>query len=157
MSLFLRRAGLGVGIVALQWLVLGRLQIWGAFPDAVLLYVVLIGLRHGRLEGSITGFALGVLMDALYGTWGMQMFVKTIIGFLIGLFPSKERLYFLFRPGFAFLGALITAFVHNGLLLILFAVQSGTRTITLVTVILLGSSIYTAFVGTLASLLTGRR
>ena len=33
-------------------LVLGRLQLWGAYPDAVLLYVAWLGLRQGRRIGA---------------------------------------------------------------------------------------------------------
>ena len=126
MSLIIRHTLVGGGIVVLQWLVLGRLQFWGAFPDVVLLYVALMGLRYGRLAGSVSGFALGFLMDAIYDTWGIQTFVKTLVGFLIGL-------------------------LHNGLLAILFALQAETRTMTLITVLWLGSALYTAAVGTLVS------
>lgn len=152
MPLLVRHALIGGGIVALQWLVLGRLQFWGAFPDVVLLYVALMGLRHGRLAGSVSGFALGFLMDAIYDTWGIQMFVKTLVGFLIGLFPAKERESLLILPRQAFLGVLVIALLHNGILAILFALQADTRTMTLITVLWLGSAIYTAAVGTLVSL-----
>ena len=151
MSLVIRHTLVGGGIVVLQWLALGRLQLWGAFPDVVLLYVALMGLRYGRLAGSVSGFALGFLMDAIYDTWGIQTFVKTLVGFLIGLFPAKERESLLILPRQAFLGVLVIALLHNGLLAILFALQAETRTMTLITVLWLGSAIYTAAVGTLVS------
>ena len=156
MSLIIRHALVGVGIVALQWLILGRLQFWGVFPDAVLLYVALMGLWYGRLVGSVSGFALGFLMDAIYDTWGIQMFVKTLVGFLIGLFPAKERESLLILPSQAFLAALVIALLHNGLLAILYALQVGTRTVLLITVLWLGSAIYTAAIGALASLFVSR-
>ena len=156
MPLTVRRILIGALVVALQWFVLGRLQIWGAFPDIVLLYVAWLGLRHGRLGGSVAGFATGLAMDAIYGTWGIHMFVKTLVGFLVGLFPASERETLLILPQQAFLGALVIALLHNGLLVALMALQSGTRTTFLITVLWLGSSLYTSLVGTLAALFNTR-
>lgn len=156
MPQFFRRLLVGVLVVALQWLILGRLRIWGAFPDVVLLYVAWLGLRHGRLTGSVAGFATGLAMDAIYGTWGVHMFVKTLVGFLVGLFPASERETLLILPQQAFLGALVIALLHNGLMVALMALQSGARTEALITVLWLGSSFYTSVLGTLASLFSTR-
>ncbi|NBC19200.1 MAG: rod shape-determining protein MreD [Bacteroidetes bacterium] len=156
MPLLLRRVLIGLLVVALQWLVLGRLRLWGAYPDAVLLFVAWVGLRDGRLSGSVTGFGLGLLMDAIYGTWGIQMLVKTVIGFLIGLFPADERESLLILPQQAFLGALVIALLHNGLLVIFLALQSGTRTSFLISALWIGSALYTSIVGTIASLFSTR-
>jgi rod shape-determining protein MreD len=156
MPLLLRRVLIGLLVVALQWLVLGRLRLWGAYPDVVLLFVAWVGLRDGRLSGSVTGFGLGLLMDAIYGTWGIQMFVKTVIGFLIGLFPADERESLLILPQQAFLGALVIALLHNGLLVIFLALQSGTRTPFLISALWIGSALYTSIVGTIASLFSTR-
>ncbi len=156
MPLAVRRALIGLLVVALQWLILGRLRIWGAYPDVVLLFVAWMGLRHGRLAGALSGFGLGFLVDAIYGTWGIHMFVKTLVGFLIGLFPANERETLLIMPQQAFLGALVIALVHNGLMVLLMTLQSGTRTAFLIVVLWLGSSLYTSILGTIASLFSTR-
>lgn len=156
MSLPLRRVLIGLLVVLLQWLLFGRLQLWGAYPDVVLLYVTWLGLRHGRLTGSLGGFGLGFLMDVTYGTWGLHMFVKTIVGFLVGLFPADERESLLIFPQQAFVATLVVALLHNGLFVILLALQSGARTTFMITVLWLGGSLYTSFVGTLAALFATR-
>ncbi len=156
MPLVVRRALAGLVIVTLQWLIVGRLRLWGAYPDVVLLFVAWMGLRHGRLAGSVTGFGLGFLMDAIYDTWGIHMFAKTVTGFLVGLFPANERETLLILPQQAFVGALVLALVHNGLLVTLMALQSGTRTTFLITALWLGSSFYTSLLGTIASLFNTR-
>ncbi len=148
----LRYALIGLLVVALQWLVLGRLRIFGAYPDAVLLYVAWLALRLGRKRGALAGFALGLLMDAIYGTWGLYMFVKTLIGFLVGQFPASERETLLIQPRQAFVGSLVIALVHNGLFVILLALQEGTRSTFMITALWLGSALYTAVVATLATL-----
>ncbi len=148
----LRQTAFGLAVVAAQWLVFGRLRLWGAYPDAVLLFVAWLGLRYGRRYGSLGGFGLGLLMDAIYGTWGIQMFTKTFVGFLLGLFPAQERESLLILPRQAFAGGLVIALVHNGIMVTLLALESGASNLFLVTALWLGSAFYTAGLGFLAAL-----
>src|SRR5690625_1803134 len=99
-----RQLILGAIVFLVQWLVLWRLQIFAAYPEIVLLFVAWLGIRNGRLSGSAGGFVLGFLLDAVYQTWGIHMFVKTLVGFLVGLFPANERETLLIQPRQAFLG-----------------------------------------------------
>lgn len=156
MPFIVRHLLIGLLVLALQWLVLGRLRLWGAYPDAVLLYVAWLGLRHGRNHGAAAGFTLGILMDAIYGTWGIHAFVKTLVGFLVGLFPASERETLLILPQQAFLGSLVIALLHNGLLVTFLALTVETRSMFMVTALWIGSSLYTAFVGFLVALFTSR-
>ena len=153
----LRFAFLGVAAVLLQWLFFGRLKMWGAYPDVVLIFVVWIGIRYGRIGGGVAGCITGWLMDAVYGTWGVHMFVKSLIGFVIGLFSPSERGAVLFSTRRAFAGIFVTALVHNGLLVLFIVLQSGTRTMSLLTVLLFGSALYTSFVGAMLVLYGTRR
>lgn len=152
----LRHLLIGVAVFVLQWLLLGRLSLWGAIPDAVLLYVAWLGLRYGRQPGSIAGFVLGFLMDVAYGTWGIHMFVKTLVGFIVGLFPANERETLLIQPQQAFLGGLVIALLHNGLLVVVLALESGARSADMITSLWLGSALYTSLVGTIAALFNVR-
>jgi rod shape-determining protein MreD len=151
-----RYALIGLLVVAVQWLVLGRLRLWGAYPDAVLLYVAWLGLRFGRRLGMFAGFSLGFLVDAIYGTWGIHMFVKTLVGFLIGLFPANERETLLIMPQQAFVGGLVIALLHNGLLVTLLALKSGASHTYMVLALWLGSALYTAVFSVIASLFGAR-
>ncbi|GMQ82504.1 MAG: rod shape-determining protein MreD [Rhodothermia bacterium] len=151
MSAVIRTIALGAAVMAIQWLVLGRITLWGAYPDAVLLYVTVVGIRYGRQAGAISGFAAGFVMDAIYDTWGLHMLVKTLVGFLVGFFPAAERETLIILPRQAFLGGLVIALVHNGLFVTLLALQAGVRNTFLVTGLWLGSAVYTACVATLVS------
>lgn len=152
MSRSTRRLLVAVGVLALQWLVLGRLQIYGTYPDAVMLFLTWYALHEGRQRGSLLGFGLGLVLDAVYGTWGIHMFIKTLVGFFAGMFAVDERKPLLIQPQQALLGGLVIALLHNGLLVILLALQTEATNSFLIYGLWLGSAVYTAavaYVGTL--------
>lgn len=152
MSRFPRLLLTAAGIFLLQWLILGRLRIYGTYPDAVMLYLVWYALREGRQRGSLMGFGLGAAMDAVYGTWGIQMFVKTLVGFAVGSFAVEDRNPPLIQPQQALLGALTIALLHNGLVVILLALQTEATNNFLIYGLWLGSAAYTAGVAYVTSL-----
>lgn len=156
MPTLVRHALVGLLLVLIQWLVLGRLRLWGSYPDVVLLFVAWIGLRNGRQAGAVVGFSGGVLLDVIYDTWGIHMFVKTLVGFLVGLFPANERETLMILPQQAFVGSLVIALLHNGLLVLFLALEAGTKNTFMITGLWLGSALYTAAVGTLVSLFNTR-
>lgn len=152
MPSLVRYALIGLGVFALQWLVLGRLTLWGSYPDVVLLFIAWMGLRKGRRVGSVMGFALGALMDIVYGTWGVYMFSKTLVGFLLGLFPADQRESLRLQPRQAFLGGLVVALLHNGIVVIFLALQTDASNSFMVLSLWLGAALYTAFVSVIATL-----
>lgn len=152
MSSLVRYALIGAGVFLLQWLVFGHLQLWGSYPDIVLLFVAWLSLRQGRRLGSLAGFGLGALMDIVYGTWGIYMFAKTLVGFLLGLVPADQRESLHLQPRQAFLGGLVVALLHNGLVVIFLALQTEASNTFMVLALWLGSALYTAFVSVLATL-----
>jgi len=151
MPLLLRNILLGFGVLLVQWLIVGRLQIWGAYADIVLIFLTLQALRDGRLVGSLAGFGLGLALDIIYGTWGIHMFVKTLVGFLIGLFADDERGVPYFTPGQAAVGMLVISLLHNGLMVIFHALASGTRNLFMILALWIGSAVYTAVVAGIAA------
>jgi rod shape-determining protein MreD len=140
------------GIFLLQWLVLGRLRIYGTYPDAVMLFLVWYALHQGRQRGSLTGFGLGAAMDVVYGTWGIHMFVKTVVGFTVGSFAVEDRKPLLIQPQQALLGALAIALLHNGLIVILLALQTEATNSFFIYGLWFGSAAYTAGVAYVTSL-----
>lgn len=156
MPVWIRGFAVSLSIFLLQWLVLGRLRLWGAYPDAVLLYIAWVALRQGRVTGMLMGFGLGFLMDVVYDTWGIHMFVKTLVGFAVGTFARRERENVLIQPTQAFLGGLLGALVHNGLVVVLLAVLFETKNTFLGTTLWAGSALYTAFIALLVALVARR-
>lgn len=156
MLVLFRYLVIGTIVIVIQWLVLGRLTVFGATPDAVLLFVAWTGLNFGRRTGAVTGFVMGLIMDAILDTWGMHMMLKTIVGFVLGLLPSDEYEEVVILPRQALVGGLVIALLHNGLQVVFLAVQSGTTSSTLTLSVWFGSAIYTALVGTIAALFAVR-
>ena len=154
MPTLLRQVLVGLGVVLAQWLVFSKLRIWGVTPDVVLLYVAVMALRYGRVTGAVAGFAAGLASDLLVlGAFvGLGAMVKTLLGFVVGIFRSERGELLRFDPFTAFVGALVLAAVHNGLMIILMALDEGTRTLFLVFGVWLGSALYTAGVALVGSL-----
>jgi rod shape-determining protein MreD len=156
MLVIVRYSLYGVAVILLQWLVLGRLGFFGAAPDIVLLFVAWFGLQFGRRAGSVCGFVAGVLMDAIYDTWGIHMILKTILGFVIGLFSAADREILVILPRQALLGGLVVAVIHNGLLVAMLALQAGSANPSMLGSIWIGAAVYTAFVAFVAALFARR-
>lgn len=151
-----RYLSVGIAVFLLQWLLLGRLQLFGAFPDVLILFVGWIALRHGRFAGTLAGFFAGFFLDMVYETYGIYMFAKSLLGFLVGIAATSERETVLIQPRQAFISGLLVALLHNGLTVALFAVQSSGNAVYLGLVLWIGSALYTAFLGLLAALFAAR-
>jgi rod shape-determining protein MreD len=151
MPVILRNILVGLGVLLVQWFIVGRLRIWGAYADIVLIFLTLQALRYGRLAGALSGFGLGLALDVIYGTWGIQMFAKTLVGFVIGLFADDERGAPYFTPGQALVGMLVISLLHNGVMVVFHALESGTRNLFMIAALWIGSSVYTAVVAGIAA------
>ncbi|MEL6616661.1 MAG: rod shape-determining protein MreD, partial [Bacteroidota bacterium] len=105
--------------------------------------------------GAVAGFGAGLAMDAL--VWphflGLGALVKTALGFVVGIFRSERGEMLRFDAFTAFVGALVLATVHHGLMIILMALDQETRTLFLVFGVWLGGALYTALVALVGSLL----
>ncbi|MDD5361002.1 MAG: rod shape-determining protein MreD [Ignavibacteria bacterium] len=61
-------------------------------PDFVIIALVFIGAREGKITGSIYGFLTGLLADFLSGTFlGLSSLSYTIAAFLAGFFKSENE------------------------------------------------------------------
>ena len=146
----------GLVVVLMQWLLVGRMKIFGAAPDIVILFVAWFGLQFGRRAGAICGFAFGFLLDAIYDMWGVHMLLKTILGFVVGSFATEDRDILTILPRQALMGGFVAAFIHNGLLMLLLAVQAGATNSAMLWTLWIGAAAYTALLGFLATIFARR-
>lgn len=150
----IRQVLIGLGVVLAQWLVFSHLQVWGVVPDAVLLYVAVIALRYGRVPGAVAGFAAGLAVDFLVfgGFVGLGAFIKTLLGFVVGIFRSERGEMLRFDPFTAVVGAFALAMVHNGLWIITALLVEDTRTVWAALGFWIGGAVYTAVLALAGSL-----
>lgn len=60
-------------------------------PDIVIVAVVYIGVKRGNIEGSVSGFIAGLLLDILSGTFlGLLALSYSAAGFIAGYFRREE-------------------------------------------------------------------
>jgi len=97
-------------VVALliQLTLINLIAILGLKPDLLMVVVVVFSLLKGEKDGSISGFASGLLQDIFStGLLGINAFTKTVIGFTCGILKEKifyEHILFLI-PVITFIAA----------------------------------------------------
>jgi len=79
-------------VVALliQLTLINSITIMGLKPDLIMVVVVVFSLLKGEKEGTISGFASGLLQDIFStGLLGINALAKTVIGFSCGIIKEK--------------------------------------------------------------------
>lgn len=109
MKILLKSAIIVVALL-IQLTLINSITILGLKPDLLMIVVVVFSLMKGEKEGTISGFASGLLQDIFsIGLLGINALVKTVIGFTCGLLKEKifhEHILFLI-PVITFIASLI--------------------------------------------------
>lgn len=98
---------IAVALGFFQKLLLDRLTLFGTKPDVMLLLTVWIARREGGSIGTSAGFFIGLIMDLLQGTLGLESFAKTVSGFVAGFFSNSDDAE---KVGYLFLSIGLAAF-----------------------------------------------
>ncbi len=141
----------GLITVTLQWLFFGRLSLWGSTPDVVLLFVIWVSLRYGQVGGALAGFLAGFGLDAIYGLWGTHMFVKTLMGFLIGTLDLIDSEVFQRSQRRILEITSAVALIHNVLFFMFVLLQDGISSENLALILCIGNTLYTTFIAYIIS------
>jgi rod shape-determining protein MreD len=105
---FLLGAVTVVTALLLQVTVIGRLPLPGAAPDLVLVLVVAFALAEGPMSGLVTGWAAGLLSDALAAhELGRLALAYAIAGYVTGMLQDDTERSTLQPFGAVALGALL--------------------------------------------------
>lgn len=142
----LRLILIGLGIVGIQTVLLRHFKIFGSEADLVLIFILWICTKRTKTFTLLFAASLGFLQDALTDLWGLHMFSKTLLVFILhGYLNRISKARFIFwQVFFLILGA---AFIHN---LIFYGVSLFSGLYTSVGILwsfLLVSSIFTAILG----------
>jgi rod shape-determining protein MreD len=89
MKILLKGAIIVVALL-IQLTLINSITILGLKPDLIMVVVVVFSLLKGEKEGSISGFASGLLQDIFStGLLGINALAKTVVGFFCGIVKEK--------------------------------------------------------------------
>lgn len=62
-------------------------------PDLILILLIYIAIRNGKIKGTSTGFTFGLIKDLIVsvGFLGLTSLTKSITGFIMGYFTKSRR------------------------------------------------------------------
>jgi len=112
--------------VVLQSTILGKVAILGVRPDLALVVLMFVALRRGSMTAQVSGFAAGIVEDLVSASpVGFHMLLRTLIGFLYGIFSGNVFVDPLLMPIVLTIVATILKGVISGLVSLLFGLQSS--------------------------------
>jgi rod shape-determining protein MreD len=101
-------------LLLLQTTFIPFLSMGGFLPDVLMIWVVYIAVTRGQLEATITGFAVGLLQDAVtIQFFGLSALTKTLAGFVAGYFFNENLTEQTLGSYRFLLITLLSSFVHN--------------------------------------------
>ncbi|MBD3616152.1 MAG: rod shape-determining protein MreD [Gracilimonas sp.] len=144
----------GLSFILAEVLIFQHLSFFGATPDPLLIYLLWLAMKYDRVKLVLMAAGLGLIQDALFDFWGLNMFSKTLLCFMVFNFLSRrnEGRLLLWQ---IFLMILLAAILHNviflGLASFIDAYTSGFAPI----IFILVNSLYTALLGSMLFIFKG--
>lgn len=145
---------LGIGFVLAEVLIFQHLPVFGATPDPLLVFLLWLALKYDRFKLVLFAASLGFLQDALFETWGLNMFSKTLLCFWVFNFLKRnsERQLITWQ---IFLIVYVAAIFHNLIFLGLSSFIAAYATGYYPIIFVLINSLYTALIGTMIYIFKG--
>ncbi|HMQ78784.1 MAG TPA: rod shape-determining protein MreD [Ignavibacteria bacterium] len=91
---YLKYAGILLGLIIIQKTAVSFIDVteFKITPDLVIIGLVYIGVKRGKITGSIAGFASGLILDIFsFSFIGLMALAKTIAGFTSGFFNNEQK------------------------------------------------------------------
>lgn len=120
-------------LLLLETALLSNIVILPAVPDLMLIALLFISINNGSLEGETSGFLSGLFLDFMSAApLGLNCLLRTILGFVTGLFHNILNVSGIFIPALlVFLATILKAFL---LKIISFFFPSGIITYSILSV-----------------------
>jgi rod shape-determining protein MreD len=158
MNVQLRYAAAALIVFIIQMTFVPLISVAGFTPDLLILWLVTMGIRRGRLEATIGGFLVGLLQDVTTTQFfGLAALSKSLAGYAAGAFFNEntaEQTLGSYR--FAFSVLLISA-LHNVPYYTIFYQGVDRSLILAVAGSTVGTALYTAVVSVLPMFWFARR
>ncbi len=160
MKEYLKYAGILLVLILIQKTVINFIDVteFKITPDIVLIGLVYVGIKRGKITGSIAGFLSGLIVDIFsFSFIGLMALSKTVAGFASGFFNENTKIE---RYLNSYIFILIVTFCSliNNTVYFLFYFQ-GTNLVFLDIVIryIVPTSVYTALFSVFPVLFARRR
>lgn len=158
MNVRLRYAIVALAVLIVQLTFVPLISVSGFTPDLLILCLVTMGIRRGRVETTVGGFLIGLLQDlATTQFFGLAALSKSIAGFVAGAFANEntaEQTLGSYRYPFTVL--LISA-IHNIPYYTIFYQGVDRSLVVAVLVSTIGTALYTAVAAILPMFWFARR
>jgi len=141
---YVRYAIVVIVLLVVQASIIPFISLGDVTPDLLLIYIVVISLREGKIPGTVSGFLIGLASDLVTGDFlGLGALTKTIAGFVAGFFynevsPNQSLMTYTFLICVGVV-SVIHNFIHFGFLLQGLPVSVSEIIITFI----LGTTLYT--------------
>lgn len=148
MEHYVRSALAVLVLLLLQTTFIPFLSLGGFLPDVLMIWVVYIAVTRGQLEATLTGFAVGLLQDAVtIQFFGLSALSKTVAGFVAGYFFNENLTQQTLGSYRFLLITLLSSFVHNILYYGIFLQGIQDALLTTMVEFSIAVSLYTALMG----------
>lgn len=95
MKEYLKYSGILLVLILIQKTVINFIDVteFKITPDVVLIGLVYVGIKRGKITGSISGFLSGLILDIFsFSFIGLMALSKTVAGFVSGFFNENTKM-----------------------------------------------------------------
>jgi len=133
-------------MLAIQIVLLRHLKIYNAESDLLLVYLVWLCTKKNKTETLLIAAILAFIQDALLDLWGMHLFSKVLLIFIIyGFLSNLSEKRFIFWQIFVIV--FLAALLHNAIFWLVGLFSDAVATDYVFWNLILGSSLFTAVTG----------
>lgn len=145
-------------VLVVQIYILPLIEIAGAAPDLLAIYVLYIVLRFGQISGIFFAAYTGFLYDLVsFQLLGGSMFSLTLSAFILGYFYSEIRAESFVKSGRFIYLTVLFAFIHNLTYTLLTAYEVSLTLADLVLKMTFLPAVYTAVLSSVISVFFPKR
>lgn len=155
---FIRTGLLVLALLLLQATFVPFIGIGTTLPDLLLIWLVLIALRRGQVEATVSGFVVGLLQDMVATKFlGLAALAKTVTGFTIGYFHNENTTEATLSSYRFVMLVLLGGMVHNVIYFLIFLQGAGGSLFFDTLLLSAGVAVYSAVISILPMFVFSRR
>jgi len=161
MLAYLKNAGILAALIIIQKTLISFIAVTDFYvtPDIVLIGVVYLGIRNGKIYGSLSGFFAGLVVDFIsFSFLGLMALAKASAGFISGYFSTDQNKIERYLGSYVFVIIVIICSLLNNVIYFTIYFQGGTLQFTDILIrYVVPTSVYTALFATIPIIFEKRK